>query len=161
MKTGIRIEAGLALALAALPLAMGQAVAQAAPNDTVKAVIAKGAVFDMMGQAYVFAAKADGSYADAEGKTAGKYRTDGAMLQTDGAMLQTDGAMPRAILLRPLQGLFDCLVTTSRPGPRTRPEGARTGQSRATPWPSRATPCPFFCAVKRLCCSSSAWEGNA
>lgn len=80
MKPRVSIEAVTALLLAALPVATGPAFAQAAASDTVKTVIEKGATFDMMGQAYVFAARADGSYADGQGQVAGKYRADGANL---------------------------------------------------------------------------------
>lgn len=75
MKTGIRIEALAALALAAAP-----AFAQAAPNDTVKAMLAKGAVFVANGQTYEFVARPDGSYANFAGGPMGTYRAAGSAL---------------------------------------------------------------------------------
>jgi hypothetical protein len=79
MKTRIRIEAALAVLLAALPL-IGPAFAQAAPNGSVKAVLEKGAVFVADGRNYEFVAKPDGSYADTVGAAQGTYRADGASL---------------------------------------------------------------------------------
>jgi hypothetical protein len=76
MKTRIRIEAALALLLAAAP-----AFAQAAPNGSVRAVLEKGAVFlGEDGRNYEFVAKPDGSYADTAGAPQGTYRADGASL---------------------------------------------------------------------------------
>jgi hypothetical protein len=75
MKTGIRIEAFAALLLAAAP-----AFAQAVPNDTVKAILVKGAVFAANGQDYEFMPKPDGGYANFAGAPMGAYRVDGAAL---------------------------------------------------------------------------------
>jgi hypothetical protein len=71
MKTRIRIEAALALLLAAAP-----AFAQAAPSGSVKTVLEKGAVFVADGRNYEFVAKPDGSYADKAGAAQGTYRAD-------------------------------------------------------------------------------------
>jgi hypothetical protein len=75
MTTGIRIEAFVAVLLAAAP-----AFAQAVPNDTVKAILAKGAVFVANGQDYEFMPKPDGGYTSIAGAPMGKYRIDGAAL---------------------------------------------------------------------------------
>jgi hypothetical protein len=75
MKTGIRIEA-----LAAVLLACAPAFAQAPPSDTLKVVLAKGAVFTVEGRNYEFVPRPDGSYADIKGAAMGKYRIDGKTL---------------------------------------------------------------------------------
>ncbi|HEX5005770.1 MAG TPA: hypothetical protein VFV70_01580 [Hyphomonadaceae bacterium] len=75
MKITIRIEAMAALALACAP-----AFAQAPPSDTIKAVLAKGAIFTVQGQDYEFIPKGDGSYANFKGDAMGRYRVDGRAL---------------------------------------------------------------------------------
>ena len=75
MKIAIRIEA-----LAAVLLACTPAFAQAPPSDTLKVVLAKGAVFTADGRDYEFVPRPDGSYADIKGSAMGKYRIDGATL---------------------------------------------------------------------------------
>lgn len=75
MKTGIRIEAVAALLLAAAP-----AFAQSAPNDTVKLILAKGAVFVANGQDYEFMPRPDGKYTNIAGAQMGAYRVDGSAL---------------------------------------------------------------------------------
>ena len=75
MKTGIRIEAVLAVLLAAAP-----AFAQTAPSSSVKVAIEKGAVFVADGRDYEFIAKPDGSSVDKAGAKQGTYRADGGSL---------------------------------------------------------------------------------
>ena len=75
MKIAIRIEA-----MAALTLACAPAFAQATPSETIKTVLAKGAIFTVQGQDYEFIPKADGSYANIKGDAMGRYRVDGKAL---------------------------------------------------------------------------------
>jgi hypothetical protein len=91
MRTGIRIEAFAALLLAAAP-----AFAQAVPNDTVKVILAKGAVFVANGQDYEFMPRPDGSYTNIAGAPIGTYRVDAAALCITPAVYRTEAcfAMP-------------------------------------------------------------------
>jgi hypothetical protein len=75
MKIAIRIEA-----LAAVLLASAPAFAEAPPSDTLKVVLAKGAVFTADGRDYEFIPRPDGAYTDIKGTVMGRYRIDGAML---------------------------------------------------------------------------------
>ena len=75
MKIRIRLKAFAAVLLATAP-----ALAQAAPNDTIKLVLAKGAVLAADGQNYEFASRPDGSYTDTAGAPMGTYRVDGGTL---------------------------------------------------------------------------------
>ncbi len=75
MRIAIRIEAVAAIALACAP-----AFAQAPPSDTLKVVLAKGAVFTVEGRDYEFVPRPDGSYANIRGTAMGRYRIDGRTL---------------------------------------------------------------------------------
>jgi hypothetical protein len=88
MKTTIRIEALAALLLAAAP-----AFAQAPPSDTLKTVLAKGAVFSVDGVNYEFVAKTDGTYTDKAGALKGKYRVDGKSLCVTPSMSPGEACM--------------------------------------------------------------------
>ena len=56
------------------------AFAQAPPSETIKAVLAKGAIFTVQGEDYEFVPKADGGYANIKGDAMGRYRVDGKAL---------------------------------------------------------------------------------
>jgi hypothetical protein len=75
LKITIRIEALVAVLLACAP-----AFAQTSPNDTIRVMLAKGAVFSADGQTYEFVAQPDGAYVDIAGAPKGTYRVDGAAL---------------------------------------------------------------------------------
>ena len=89
MKTAIRIEA-----LAALALACAPAFAQAAPNGTIKVMLARGAVFVADGQTYEFVARPDGSYVDVAGAPKGTYRVDGGTLCITPAVYGREACFP-------------------------------------------------------------------
>jgi len=67
------------LAAFAAPVLAQTPAAGAPPNDTVKAIIEKGDVLDVMGMAYTLTYAADGTYKDDQ-DSGGKWRADGAKL---------------------------------------------------------------------------------
>ena len=71
----VKLAIGLTLALATAP-AFGQ-TAGAPPSDSVKAVLEKGLMIDIMGMPVDMMFNKDGSFAAMQGAYPGKYRVDG------------------------------------------------------------------------------------
>ncbi|HEV7690596.1 MAG TPA: hypothetical protein VGO52_07240 [Hyphomonadaceae bacterium] len=71
-----KLAIGLALALTAVP-ALAQTPAGAPASDTVKVVIEKGLIIDIMGMPVDMLFNKDGTFAAMAGAYPGKYRVDG------------------------------------------------------------------------------------
>lgn len=79
MKT-LKLTVAMAVIAAFAAPVLAQTPPTGAPaNDTIKAIIEKGDVLDVMGMAYTLTYKPDGSYTDDQG-SGGKWRADGAKL---------------------------------------------------------------------------------